>query len=415
VASFATTTSNLELWSVAVSEALGGHIGYNGPPPTPGGETVYLCYFDGDFGSPRGPQASGVPDWSRVVVEIDSNGGIDLLVGGFKESIPVIDPNTTVSPSPTNEAAATSACQLALDHPELDAVVVNSGAPTLAGAFIVTLSQWTGWEERQTGGRNVQPLDHPDKLVAACFIDGDFTAQTSGGQSETERHRTRIVVLVYDGFVEPHMYGTKESIPVEDPATAAAATTSPTAGAMQPPPACEPAAAPVLNEAATSGSKGGSQYQARIRGRTQATLADLSAAGYVADPPSLGARTLQYVNFVATLGQRPGMAAFYLADSAVGANETEADFLGRGGVIVTESPSPAGESIVERVLAAIGDRAGVTQVASSGAAVSRADDVTRGVRPYLVWWSSRGFDWELGAVTADAATAIDLARAWECR
>jgi len=51
-----------------------------------------------------------------------------------------------------------------------------------------------------------------------CFIDGDFTAQTSGGQSHAERHRTRIVVLVYDGFVEPHMYGTKESIPVEDPA-----------------------------------------------------------------------------------------------------------------------------------------------------------------------------------------------------
>jgi len=131
--------------------------------------------------------------------------------------------------------------------------------------------------------------------------------------------------------------------------------------------------------------------------------------------PSLGERTLQYVNFVGTLGQRPGMAAFYLADRPVGADETEAEFLGRGGVIVTESPGAAGGNIVERVLAAIGDRAAVTQVASSQAAVSHADEVARGVRPYLVWWAARGFDWELGAVTPDAATGIDLARSWECR
>jgi len=138
VASFATTTGKIELWTVAVSEALGEHVGHNGPSPSPGGETVYLCYFDGDFGPPRGPEASGVPDWSRVVVEIDANGRIDLLAGGFRDSIPVIDPNTTVTPSPTTEAATD--CQLALDHPELDAVVVNGGVPTLSGAFIVTLA-----------------------------------------------------------------------------------------------------------------------------------------------------------------------------------------------------------------------------------------------------------------------------------
>jgi len=105
MASFVTATGNVELWKAAIAEALGGHIGYNGPSPSPGGETVYLCYFDGDFGRPRGPQASGVPDWSRVVIEIDSNGLIDLLVGGFKEDTPVIDPNRTGQPSPTEGSA----------------------------------------------------------------------------------------------------------------------------------------------------------------------------------------------------------------------------------------------------------------------------------------------------------------------
>jgi hypothetical protein len=100
VASFVTTTGKEAIWKVAVAEALGAQIGYNGPSPSPGGDTVYLCYFDGDFGPPRGPVASGVPDWSRVVVEIDAAGRIELLVGGFGGSIPVIDPNDVVAPSP---------------------------------------------------------------------------------------------------------------------------------------------------------------------------------------------------------------------------------------------------------------------------------------------------------------------------
>jgi hypothetical protein len=100
VASFVTTTRKEAIWKAAVAEALGAQIGYNGPSPSPGGDTVYLCYFDGNFGPPRGPLASGVPDWSRVVVEIDAAGRIELLVGGFEGSIPLIDPNNVVTPSP---------------------------------------------------------------------------------------------------------------------------------------------------------------------------------------------------------------------------------------------------------------------------------------------------------------------------
>ena len=93
VASFVTTSGNLRMWQAALGQALGGSIRYTGPSPSPGGATVYLCYFDGDFGRPRGPEASDVPDWSRVAVELDSNGQIDLLAAGFKDSLPVIDPN----------------------------------------------------------------------------------------------------------------------------------------------------------------------------------------------------------------------------------------------------------------------------------------------------------------------------------
>jgi hypothetical protein len=134
--------------------------------------------------------------------------------------IDLATPPPSATPVSTPDASGSEAaadCQLALDHPDLADVVVDSGVPTLSGAFIVTLQQWTTWEEKRTRSHSPLPLENPDKLVAVCFIDGDFTSETSGPPGN-DRHHTRIVVLVYDNFVEPHMYGTKESIPVEDPA-----------------------------------------------------------------------------------------------------------------------------------------------------------------------------------------------------
>jgi hypothetical protein len=163
------------------------------------------------------PSAAASPSATRIATSTMS---CDLASAECPAGLTAI-PATTPPPTPIPSSnAAAAQCQLALDHPDLADVRVNSGESTLSGAFLVTLEQWTTWEEKVMGGRRGQPLENPGKLVAACFIDGDFTAQTSGMESDAERHRTRIVVVVYDGFVEPHMYGTKESIQVEDPATA---------------------------------------------------------------------------------------------------------------------------------------------------------------------------------------------------
>jgi hypothetical protein len=56
---------------------------------------VTLCYFDGDFGPPRGPSApDSIGDYTRVAVVFDAEGKLTPLVAGFVESMPLIDPNS---------------------------------------------------------------------------------------------------------------------------------------------------------------------------------------------------------------------------------------------------------------------------------------------------------------------------------
>jgi hypothetical protein len=53
---------------------------------------VTVCYFDGDFGRPRGNPPGSVQDISRMVVVIDASGIPTIVAMGFRESLPTTAP-----------------------------------------------------------------------------------------------------------------------------------------------------------------------------------------------------------------------------------------------------------------------------------------------------------------------------------
>jgi len=93
-AAFATTPAGIEAWRTRLIESSGVSPGEAGPPVSPAsGAVAFVCYFDGDFGRPRGNPPSTVPDASRMVVVIQADGSPDIVSLGFVGSIPIIDPN----------------------------------------------------------------------------------------------------------------------------------------------------------------------------------------------------------------------------------------------------------------------------------------------------------------------------------
>lgn len=58
--------------------------------PTQPGD-VFICYFDGDFGRPRGLPPSPWHDYSRFIIAIGI-GGVDIVAMGWTDSLSIFAP-----------------------------------------------------------------------------------------------------------------------------------------------------------------------------------------------------------------------------------------------------------------------------------------------------------------------------------
>jgi len=104
-ASFGTSPERLDEWRRRLSTALGVIVASTADPSTDTSEgapaevtltdsSTTICYFDGDFGSPRGDPPDSVPDYSRIVVVVDGGGLPTIAAQGFVDELPIIDPNS---------------------------------------------------------------------------------------------------------------------------------------------------------------------------------------------------------------------------------------------------------------------------------------------------------------------------------
>ena len=174
---------------------------------------------------------------------------------------------------------------------------------------------------------------------------------------------------------------------------------------------CGPADDPVFPDPAAS-THGGGLYDVRILDpQADSSIAEVRAAGFVTRVQPLEGRSLRHVSFVKSEAARPSYAVFYLAGIDIRPEDSEASFLGNGGVIVVQTPSDA--DIVPPLIPELGDRAAFVSIGSRDAIVVHTDTMANGARAFLVQWTSHGYDWRLGSATS-AADAIDFARTWEC-
>lgn len=95
VASFETTASGVHDWLSAMAARDGARLVR--PESTPDVTAVAVCYFDGDFGAMRGPNADAQTDYSRIVVVV-RDGMINPLAAGSTKDMPVVDPNDPNAP-----------------------------------------------------------------------------------------------------------------------------------------------------------------------------------------------------------------------------------------------------------------------------------------------------------------------------
>jgi hypothetical protein len=93
-AAFSTTPAGVEAWRTRLIESSGTTVGSPISAISPSTVGVaFICYFDGDFGRPRGNPPSTVPDASRMIVVILPDGTADMVALGFAGSLPILDPN----------------------------------------------------------------------------------------------------------------------------------------------------------------------------------------------------------------------------------------------------------------------------------------------------------------------------------
>lgn len=103
-AAFETTEDGLAHWRSNMSTAMGVVVATYPPSesrPAPTEASIvsvdvpaYLCYFDGDFGPPRGGQPDSVPNYSRSVIAIGADRVPFIIAQGWIDRLPVVDPNS---------------------------------------------------------------------------------------------------------------------------------------------------------------------------------------------------------------------------------------------------------------------------------------------------------------------------------
>jgi hypothetical protein len=102
VAAFKTDDDSLNRWRSRLIAQSGVE-----PPDMPtssaddGTGRAFVCYFDGDFGRPRGNLPDSFPNYNRIVVAILTNGTPDIVAMGYRDQLGVLDPNDeTATPLP---------------------------------------------------------------------------------------------------------------------------------------------------------------------------------------------------------------------------------------------------------------------------------------------------------------------------
>lgn len=89
-AAFATDSAGYDSWHSDLEKTVGGGEGFDPNPATEAptsSDPVYLCYWDGPFGS-RGPD---LPNVTRMVMAITPDGVVHIVAQG-NSGIPVIEP-----------------------------------------------------------------------------------------------------------------------------------------------------------------------------------------------------------------------------------------------------------------------------------------------------------------------------------
>lgn len=94
-AAFETSPAAFEAWKQRLwSETGVTHAGVlEVPTPAATGEVVGICYWDGDFGRPRGDPPDSMPNYSRIIVVIHPDRTFDTQAMGFIDRLPILDPN----------------------------------------------------------------------------------------------------------------------------------------------------------------------------------------------------------------------------------------------------------------------------------------------------------------------------------
>lgn len=97
-AAFATVPERIAGWRAKLGQAIGIEIEpllSEAPSVAPRSSVsdMFVCYFDGDFGRPRGDPSGIDPNYNRIIVLIDADGWPSIAGMGYVDRLPIIDPN----------------------------------------------------------------------------------------------------------------------------------------------------------------------------------------------------------------------------------------------------------------------------------------------------------------------------------
>jgi hypothetical protein len=108
---------------------------------------------------------------------------------------------------------------------------------------------------------------------------------------------------------------------------------------------------------------------------------------------------------------RQGMRLYYGPVSVVGSMTID-DFLGAGGIVVSEWKSDGQSAQV--VFDAVGKRAIPVAIGPYDAAMVHGDEISTRIRPYGLYWSDGSRDFSILSGVDRPETTIDLARSIYC-